>query len=447
MESQDALKKRVSDAWSAVTLQNQISGLLGSNNPMQRARVPAIRAQIAGLGGQAAIKARWDSLMQEPAARAIYNAQMSSQYGGIGNKISNLVMDNAVPIIGGLATYGAMSGLGGAGAAGGASAGTGAAGAGVPVDLLAQEIAAGQVTGAGTSALVDGASNLAGGMINLPGSGLAANAMTPAELASIGSGGAGTLGTLGNIASGVNTASNVVGGGSSSNFLSDLTGLSGNALGSLASGAASLYGANQASNSAADAASISAASSDKALAEQRRQFDVGQTNQTPWMTAGKSALGSQLDLMGLPGGTTGSPTNSLAELQKTPGYAFRLDQGNRGEAARTASRGGMGSGKAYESAINLNQNMASSEYGNRLSQLSSLSGQGQAAASGMAAQGQNYANTASNTIIGSGANQANASIYGGQARQSGITGAANALSSYMNPTPQYKLVNGQYVLA
>lgn len=108
--AQYALENKVSAAWSDVTLQNQIAGLAGSNDATQRARVPVIRARINALGGQQAIKARWDELMRDPSARAYYDKVISSQYGGLGDMVSNLVMDNAVPIIGAIATYGAFSG-------------------------------------------------------------------------------------------------------------------------------------------------------------------------------------------------------------------------------------------------------------------------------------------------------------------------------------------------
>lgn len=184
-------------------------------------------------------------------------------------------------------------------------------------------------------------------------------------------------------------------------------------LGALASGGASLYGANQASNAA-----------DQALAETRRQFDIGQANVQPWLSAGKTALGSQLDLMGLPGGTTGGSADQMAALQASPGYQFRLDQGRRGLDAGIAARGGMGSGKAATGVIDYNQNFASNEYGNRLNQLAGLSGTGQTQANQSFNQGMNYAGQ-----VGTG------TLAGAAARQSGIFGAGNALSNYLNPQP------------
>lgn len=189
-----------------------------------------------------------------------------------------------------------------------------------------------------------------------------------------------------------------------------LSGGASRGLAALASGGASLYGSKLAEDAARNATQ-----------EVTRQFDISQANQAPWLQAGKSALTEQQKLMGIGGY---DPANSLAELQKAPGYQFRLDQGRRGMDAGIASRGGMGGGKASKSIMDWNQQFATGEYGNRLNQLAGLSGTGQAQASNMAQQGQQY-----------GSEMGNMALAGGAARQSGILGAGNALSGYLNPTP------------
>lgn len=257
-------------------------------------------------------------------------------------------------------------------------------------------------------------------------------ALTPAEIAAAG-GGASTLGST----------------------LSGITGLSANTLGSLVSGAASLYGANQAAGSAADAASIQKQASDAALAEQtrqfdissgeqKRQFDLGQAAQMPWRTAGESALTEQTNLMGL--GSQGAE-GQLASLMKSPGYEFRLGEGQKALERSAAARGGLFGGSTGKALTQYGQDYATGEYGNRLSQLSSLSGTGQAAASNMAGQGTNYAgnmsnlgtnyaNNASNLLTGMGNAGAASSIAQGSAKQSGILGAGQALSNLFNPPKQ-----------
>jgi hypothetical protein len=207
-------------------------------------------------------------------------------------------------------------------------------------------------------------------------------------------------------------------------------------MGSLVSGGAALYGASQTSDAALKAAQLSAQQSQNALNQQQQQFNIGQANQKPWMGAGQTALGAQLDLMGLPGGTTGSATNQLAQLQQSPGYQFQLQQGQQGLDASAAARGGMGSGKNAVAASDYNQNYASTAYGNRLNQLANLSTTGQNAASGMASQGMNYAGNVGNIMQNMGNTQGNALMTAANANQSGILGAAQAASNYFNPMPQ-----------
>lgn len=187
----------------------------------------------------------------------------------------------------------------------------------------------------------------------------------------------------------------------------------GNTLSSLISGGSALWGANQTANAAKEAA-----------AEAKRQFDIGQANAAPWLNAGKTALGSQLDLLGLPGGT-GNSESSLAQLQKTPGYQFRLNQGRKNLEASSAARGGMGSGKSGVAMQNYGQNYATNEYNNRLNQLASLSGSGQTQANTSAYAGQQY-----------GTEAGNAALTAATARQSGILGAGSALSDWLNPKPK-----------
>lgn len=212
----------------------------------------------------------------------------------------------------------------------------------------------------------------------------------------------------------------------------------GNILGTAAGVGASLYGANLASDSAAEAARIQAQASADALAEEKRQFDLGQAAQMPWRTAGETALNSQVDLMGL--GSQGAE-GQLASLMSSPGYQFRLDEGQRALDRSASAKGGLFSGAAGRALTEYGQNYATNEYGNRLSQLSSLSGQGQSAASNQAAYGQNYAGNVSNLLTGGANAQAASSIAQGQANQAGILGAGTALSNLFNPPRQQTLAD------
>ena len=76
-----------------------------------------------------------------------------------------------------------------------------------------------------------------------------------------------------------------------------------------------------------------------------------------------------------------------ALFQKSPGYAFRLGEGQKALEYSQAARGGLFSGAATKELGNYNQGMASQEYGNYINQLAGLAGMGQNAASTQASLG------------------------------------------------------------
>lgn len=131
----------------------------------------------------------------------------------------------------------------------------------------------------------------------------------------------------------------------------------------------------------------------------------------PWKQQGLQALTQQSALMGLGGE---SPEAQLAALMNSPGYQFRLDQGNQAINRSAAAKGMLGSGNTLAELARYGQGYASNEYGNRLSQLGNLS-----------TQGMGQAN-----LIGE--NKGNATISAANARASGITGRLDALSKDPN---------------
>lgn len=191
--------------------------------------------------------------------------------------------------------------------------------------------------------------------------------------------------------------------------------MSGIAVAGLAVGA---YGANRQANAANAAAQAQQNAANLSLDEMRRQFDISQNNQAPWLRAGQQALSQQQALMGL-GGDTQAAMNALVN---SPGYQNRLQQGQRGLDASLAARGGLGSGKALTAASDWNQNFASNEYGNRLNQLAGLSGTGQSTAANLGNQGMNYAQGMGNIWQNAANAQGAAGIAGTNAWNSGITG-------------------------
>lgn len=223
-------------------------------------------------------------------------------------------------------------------------------------------------------------------------------------------------------------------------------------LGASALGAAGTVASNRAQSSAAkSAANASQQATDASIAEQRRQFDIAQQNQQPWLTTGTSALNQLASLYGLQtaqnnstfdsagylaanpdvatsiaqGGFGGSALNhynqygrnenrqggvattgqvgsatpvpsGMSAFVASPDYQFRQSEQMRALNARNASLGIQDSGAAQKAALQYSGNLASGEFNNYANRLASLAGVGQTAANTSAQLGQNFANNFSN---------------------------------------------------
>ena len=119
-------------------------------------------------------------------------------------------------------------------------------------------------------------------------------------------------------------------------------------LGTAALGAAGSIAGNRAqSNAAKSAANASQQATDAAIAEQRRQFDIGQKNMQPWLTTGNSALNTLAGIYGLNTQPGGASSQTYAYLQANPWLKKDIDAGYYG-----------GPGN-YDAAVNWHRN----EYG------------------------------------------------------------------------------------
>lgn len=224
-------------------------------------------------------------------------------------------------------------------------------------------------------------------------------------------------------------------------------------------GAAGTIASSRAQSSAArSAANASQQATDASIGEQRRQFDIAQQNQQPWLNTGNAALSELAGLYGLsttgganrstyqylqanpnvrdainagnyggpsdlnaavnwdrneygavrnqPGAATGQAgqgqqapsggASSMSSFFQSPDYQFRLDEQNRALTARNASLGIQDSGAAQKAALQYSGNLASGEFNNYANRLASLAGVGQSAANQSAQLGQNFANNFSN---------------------------------------------------
>lgn len=164
----------------------------------------------------------------------------------------------------------------------------------------------------------------------------------------------------------------------------------------------------------------------------RSQYDQTRADQTPYRTAGYSALDRMSLLLGLSGDPNAQGYGSLnkpftgADLQTDPGYQFELNQGLKTAQNSAAAKGGLYSGATlkaltqygndyagtkFNEAFNRDQTTKNAEY-NRLAGISQT---GQVATSQVDSAGQNYATQAGGNLIGAGNARGAADIATGNA--------------------------------
>ena len=203
----------------------------------------------------------------------------------------------------------------------------------------------------------------------------------------------------------------------------------------------------QASSSAANtqAAATTQASSD-ANATQLAMYAMSREDTAPWRKKGEDALNAlATKIYAGPGDYT-----------KSPGYDFRLAEGNKALERSAAARGSLLSGGTLKALTRYGQDYATSDYDNflrryyeNLTPLQSLAGVGQSTAAQTAVQGNQVAGQmAANTLqAGMVAGQAQAAGDINQANSiigANRSGASNALLAYQvfkQPAMNYGAAN------
>ena len=120
-------------------------------------------------------------------------------------------------------------------------------------------------------------------------------------------------------------------------------------------------------------------------------------------------------------------------FRASPGYEYRLQQGQDAIEASAAARGMLRSGGTLTSLQEHAQNTASSEYANHIARLMGMTGIGQQASAQQVAANQNYGQAASNTYAAQ-----------GNALAAGAVGQANSWNNAINNlTGLYAYENAQ----
>ena len=198
----------------------------------------------------------------------------------------------------------------------------------------------------------------------------------------------------------------------------------------VAIGGAALIGGGMATQgyfgnkSSKKAAKAQANAMDAYLLQMRRGKDKVLKYQQPYEEAGRGGLNLLQQYL------TGDPTATQNRLEQSPGYQFRLNQGQNSIQNLLASKGGLKSGAAMKALTEYAQGTASQEFGNQVGYLQNLSNMGQQSATVMGnaemMTASGMANASQQGILGQGQAMANrdaqmGNIIGGGMSQIGGT--------------------------
>jgi len=140
-----------------------------------------------------------------------------------------------------------------------------------------------------------------------------------------------------------------------------------------------------------------------------------QSNGYKWQDPAATSATGQSQTPGVQG------SGSLTRFFASPDYQFRLTEGQRNLGNSWAAKGGAFSGNALKALNEYNSNLAAGEYGNYFNRLTTLAGLGSAATNNVA----NAANNNTNALM-------QTTQAAGDARASGVLGAANSISGALN---------------
>lgn len=223
--------------------------------------------------------------------------------------------------------------------------------------------------------------------------------------------------------------------------------------GSIISAGAGIYGANKAAKSAERGAALNAASQEKAIEEQRRQFDLVRGDTAPYRQTGVNALDRLSALYGLgpvAGSTASNIGTGMSVFTQDPGYQFNLAEGQKAIDRSLAARGKALSGAGIKEGMRYASGLASQEFGNFYNRLANIAGLGQGGVNTSAQAGMSTASNIGNAYSNIGAGAQNAANARGSAYMTGAQAVNNAaqggvsnylLSEYLN-TPKPAITGG-----
>lgn len=167
--------------------------------------------------------------------------------------------------------------------------------------------------------------------------------------------------------------------------------------------------------------------------DQRREFQ-------PYSTAGRNALGAYNFNLGI-----GDRPSGFTDFTGTPGYQFRLSQGQQAIDNSAASSGDLFSGRTLRGLSDYGQGTGAQDFGGYMDRLAGVANMGQASAAGVATAAGNLGMANGNALSAIGNARAAGAIGGANALNDGI---GNALGTWQymqqvnnaNPTGQMRPV-------
>lgn len=228
-------------------------------------------------------------------------------------------------------------------------------------------------------------------------------------------------------------------------------------IGGLIGGALSLFGASESADAAQNAANTQSASTDAAIAERRRQYDLTRGDTKPFIDTGVAANARLRQLLGIDGGTSDLTRRfTAADLSADPVYGAGLDVGLR-EGARGINARAIGSG-VYDSGATLKAltrfgndyatgkaneayNRFNADNTNMYNRLAGISGTGQTALGQVTSAGNSASGDIANLLTQQGNANAAGIVGGANAWGAGAQNVNNAWNNYQNNQILQGLIN------
>lgn len=158
----------------------------------------------------------------------------------------------------------------------------------------------------------------------------------------------------------------------------------------------SLFGGGSAKKASRKAEAIQTEYLNKAIAEQRRQFDVTRADYAPYLKTGLAGLGDLGDLIGVNGADAQSA--GLVNIQNSPELAAIIRNGEEAVLQNASATGGLRGGNTQTGLANFRADAFANQLQTQIARLAGLAGLGQGATDSVSAFGANASSNVSDLL-------------------------------------------------